>query len=994
MQLVFTGFFCRKRAGRLALVIALLLFIPFLSRAQKYNFSHYDLENGLIQSQVNNLCLDNQHRLWIATYGGACRYDGKEFIPYARQNGMPGNFVNTVFVDKTDNVWFGTNSGLSRLTNGKVTTLKLPENIGIGRVRSVVQDSAGTIWTIINSRLFKVNGNTVSETLVRDTTNIKGTLSCLFVHRSGRVMASIYRRGLYCLNHGKWIKIAAYPAADQDLYVLKITADRNDPNKLYLLTYTGIYTIIDNKLDKFEPKVLATTKDYLLSMAQDNDNCFWLGTTNGVYYLRGDKLIHFGSRNGLTDNAVTDVYHDIDNNLWFATQGNGLFKYEGNHIITLDKSQGMPDNEVVMALTKDKNGGVIMGIDGAGLVRFSGNKLSPLKIPGKDQQLQRVICLYKDSKGLIWIGTHAGLWSYDSKTFKSVGGLDKYSINSITEDDSGTLWVSAHNKVFYIENNKAGELKSFMGLASSVISAGRDSVMIGTDDGITLVANKHIEKDFIIDAVKTSVVFCMLQYKDMIVIGTDDRGIFTWNRASGEVKNYGLKEGLNSTAVYSLAADDNGVIWAGTGRGVNRLLFNKNTDQFIVSNSGGSKTLIFEANQNAALFADHKIWIGTTRGAILYDPNSVGMPSAPPHVMIQSARVVPQIPSNSWENSTVITSGQKLSHSENHLAISFMGVNLNDPTGISYRYKLKGLDSGYSAPVKNNVVDYPSLPPGTYTFQVKAEASDGTPSANTASFTFTIAPAFYQTLWFRIAGVVFFVLLGIMLQNSRYRTKVKRQKAIEVARHEESQKIRQQTAEDFHDELGNKLTRITVLSEILDTKLNGSHANEKKLLEQIRQNAASLYNGTKDVLWALNPQSDNLYEILTHIKDFGNELFTDTDIDFEFNGVEESLNEIKLPMEYSRNIPMIFKELLNNILKHAHANQVSLTLSDIDKTGIHLTLKDNGCGFEQEAARKGQGINNVITRIKRIGGEMDINSSRGHGTTVDLKIKINQAVVN
>ncbi|MBS1529588.1 MAG: hypothetical protein JSU01_04735 [Bacteroidetes bacterium] len=992
MRLVFTEFFLSKSAKSFMPALALLLSLPLLSHAQKYNFSHYDIEGGLIQSQVNNLCLDNEHRLWIATYGGACRYDGKEFVPWARQNGMPGNFVNTVFVDKSDNVWFGTQSGLSRLTKGKITTLKLPADIGVGRVRNVVQDSSGTVWAIINSRLFKVKGNTVSETWVGDT--IRGTLSCLFIHRSGRLMAALYRKGIYVLNHGTWIKITGFKAADKDLYVLKIIADRNDPNKLFLLTYTGIYTIIDNKLGAFEPKITASIKDYLLSMTQDNDNCFWLGTTNGVYYLKNEQLIHFGSRNGLTDNAVTDVYHDIDNNLWFATQGDGLFRYEGNHIITLDKSQGMPDNEVVMALTKDKNGGVIMGIDGAGLISFSGNKLSPMKIPGKDQQLQRVICLYKDSKGIIWIGTHAGLWNYDGKSFKQIEQLSPYAVNGITEDSNGTLWVTAHDHCFYIENNKVTELKPFTGFASSVITAGRDSVMIGTDDGIMLVANKHIEKDFIIDAVKTSVVFCMLQYRDMIVIGTDDRGIFTWNRGTGEVKNYGLKEGLNSTAVYSLAADDNGVIWAGTGRGVNRLLFNKNSNQFFVSNSGGSKTLIFEANQNAALFADHKIWIGTTRGVILYDPNSIGVSVAPPHVIIESARVVPQIPSNSWENSTVIANGQKLSHSDNHLAISFLGVYLNDPNGISYRYKLKGLDSGFSAPVKNNVVDYPSLPPGTYTFLVKAEAADGTPSANTASFSFIITPPFYQTVWFRIAGVIFFILLGIMLQNSRYRTKLKRQKVIDAARQEESQKIRQQTAEDFHDELGNKLTRITVLSEILDTKLNGQHADQKKLLEQIRQNAASLYNGTKDVLWALNPQSDNLYEILNHIKDFGDELFTDTAIAFEFNGIDESLSMIRLPMEYSRNIPMIFKELLNNILKHAHADHVTLSLDDMDKSSIRLTLKDNGCGFEQAEARRGQGINNVLTRIKRVGGEMRIRSGKGQGTEVDLKIKINQAVIN
>jgi signal transduction histidine kinase len=207
---------------------------------------------------------------------------------------------------------------------------------------------------------------------------------------------------------------------------------------------------------------------------------------------------------------------------------------------------------------------------------------------------------------------------------------------------------------------------------------------------------------------------------------------------------------------------------------------------------------------------------------------------------------------------------------------------------------------------------------------------------------------------------------------------------------DESLKIRQQTAEDFHDELGNKLTRITVLSEILDTKMDESQADQKKLLEQIKQNAASLYNGTRDILWALDPQSENLNEILNHIRDFGKELFLDTPVEFEFNGIDESLTQVKLPIAYSRNILMIFKELLNNILKHARATQVTVNLINVQKNEVHLTLEDNGSGFDPAITRKGQGINNIIARAKRIDGHININSEKGKGTSVDLKININQ----
>ena len=176
--------------------------------------------------------------------------------------------------------------------------------------------------------------------------------------------------------------------------------------------------------------------------------------------------------------------------------------------------------------------------------------------------------------------------------------------------------------------------------------------------------------------------------------------------------------------------------------------------------------------------------------------------------------------------------------------------------------------------------------------------------------------------------------------------------------------------------------------------MDQTQTDQKKLLEQIKQNAASLYNGTKDILWALDPQSDNLYEILNHIKDFGLELFLDTPVEFEFKGIDESFNQIKLPMEYSRNIPMIFKELLNNILKHAHATQVVINLDNIQKDELHLTLKDNGCGYDNNETRKGQGINNVIARTKRISGQINITSVKEAGTLVDLKIKINPLVTN
>ncbi len=978
---------------RLFCVLFFALFCHLTSQAQKYTFSHYDIEDGLIQSQVNNLALDQEHRLWITTLGGACRFDGKEFTSYTRQNGMPTNFIDNVFVDRDNVVWFGTQSGLMKLVNKKLISCPVSAKLKNNRVRSIAQDGRGTVWFIMNNRLFKVSGSAGKEEIIQDT--IKEPLLCLTVDQEGRLYASVHKKGIYYRDKGKWISLVSYPKNDKGLFVIKMLFDRKDPGRLLLLSFNGIYAVKDGVLQPYRSDLLKSIKQPFLSLAQDSAANFWVGTNNGAYYLdlKKQNSTHFVSLNGLSDNAITDIYNDADNNLWLASQGNGLYKYEGDRYVIFDRTQGLPDNEVVWGIAKERNNHVLLGINGAGLFQYDGKKLTSVKLPKDQPDLNNVQCLYTDKNGVIWIGTdHAGLWTYDNNRFQMIKGSDYYAINGITQDSNSITWAVTAGGCFYVENSTLKRLDQFSGFSSAIVSTGKDSVIIGTQDGIMLAVNKKIVRNFKLDAVRTSTVFSMLNYKGMLIIGTDDRGIFVWDKANGSIKNYSTKDGLNSNAIYSLVTDDHGVIWVGTGRGANRFLYDEKDKRFTIRGNGSSKNPILESNQNAVLYNDGKVWIGTTKGVVVYNTDIVPSSKTPPHIVIQSVKLLPK--SGEKQSSTTITNGTKLSFSNSHLSIAFLGVNLNDPANVSYRYKLRGLDTSYSLPVKNNVVDYPSLPAGNYTFEVKAIGMGGVPSANTASFSFSITPPFYQTGMFRFLAIVFFVLTGVSIQSYRHQVKISRQRIIEATKREESLKIRQQTAEDFHDELGNKLTRITVLSEILGTRMDNTQSDQKKLLEQIKQNAASLYNGTKDILWALDPQSDNLYEILNHIRDFGKELFLDTPVEFEFKGIEESLNGIKLPMEYSRNIPMIFKELLNNILKHSHATKVNISLDEIHKNGMHLTLTDNGCGFDENEIRKGQGINNIITRTKRINGTIDINSEKGKGTVIDLKIRIRPIVTH
>lgn len=965
--------------------VCFVVFNNSTSVAQKYAFSHYDIEDGLIQSQANKLCQDNQHRLWIATFGGVCRFDGKEYYSISKANGLLNNTVISIHADKKGLVWFGTDRGLLCLENQKIYYYPIPKGYERTLVTKIGEDVNGNIWAIMGFNLFKVHNHHMM--MVTPTEGSENGITGLSADASGKLYISVYGKGLYILNKDKWVPYLAFPKGLSISPVSRIVFDRSDPQKKYLLTRSALWVITGSAMAPLEPNLLKDIKDPYLSLEQDEEGNLWIGTSYGAYRLCDHKLTHFTERNGLTNNAVVDIYNDRDNNLWLATSGNGFFKYEHNNYVTYDQSQGIKNNQVIMAIAHDRNKDVILGTDGGGLIKLKGDSMINLSLPTAYMGAKRIDCLFKDSKGDLWVGTErSGIWKYNGDKFSLIKGTENNSVVGMDEDSRGAYYFATPRGCYYYMNDTLKRMEGVSGFVSSVLVVGKDSVLIGSLQGLSMAVNEKVAAGFTLPALGRSAIYCMLKIKDLVLFGTDDKGVFVWNKRTGKIKNYNVKDGLSSYMIYSLAVTKNGTVWAGTSRGVNRILLDPKTLNCTILNDGNAKGPIVETNQNAILADGNRVLIGTTKGLKVYNTGILPSPQTAPYIILRSVRLFNNDGNQSQDITAAKPGGTKLSSSQNHIAITFLGVYLKNPDNVSYQYRLTGLDNKFSAPVKNNVVDYPSLPPGKYTFEVKALADNGRISQNTARFSFEIVPPFYKTLIFQGGVGVFFVLLLIGLQNFFHQRKLKNLQAIEAMKREEKIKIRQQTAEDFHDDLGNKLTRITVLTEILNAKIDLGQTDQRNLVEQIKQNASALYNGTKDILWALDPKSDNLYEMLMHIKEIGTELFQDTPVIFRCGEMGDNLKDVKLSMEQNRNITMIFKELVNNIIKHAAAAEVVLEVKKANGEVV-LSLTDDGKGFEQDKIKKGYGINNIRSRAKRINGEISIFSKAGIGTTVELKFK-------
>ncbi len=174
--------------------------------------------------------------------------------------------------------------------------------------------------------------------------------------------------------------------------------------------------------------------------------------------------------------------------------------------------------------------------------------------------------------------------------------------------------------------------------------------------------------------------------------------------------------------------------------------------------------------------------------------------------------------------------------------------------------------------------------------------------------------------------------------------KLKYAVAIEKIKLEERDKVRRKTAADFHDEIGHRLTRISILTELIKRKIPESFTSVEPLLNKISENSAQLYSGTKDFIWSIDPKNESLYELIIRLKDFGDDIFNDTNIRFEVEKISEELKNKFLPVELRRQLSLIFKEGMNNSLKYSNSNKVMLS-SKVINNDLEISLEDDGEGF-------------------------------------------------
>jgi ligand-binding sensor domain-containing protein/signal transduction histidine kinase len=957
-----------------------MCFLAWPSLAQQYSLRQFSSVDGLPQSQVTTVLEDKLGYLWVGTLGGGLgRFDGREFKVYNTFDGLISNTITGLLLDSKQQLWVCHPQGISKFHENRFTKFVTPgSQTNEGKLRRIFlwQDSIcyltaeGKWGSIYNDKLSVLKKVTNKRTLFArpNKTNVILALSdSTFLIKDSH--------GHQIISHKKFFDRA------WDIFYLH--------NVPIVNTEKGYFKMdVVNKT--FEPTTVPFQNSFLLFDSLQNS--YWTVTKNSTLLKETGDARPAAIDTVLKETQVSQVYADKQGNTWFATGGMGLYRYAKQDF---DRC-GSPTLRLVMAIMQDQSNATWIGTMNNGLKRIYKGKVDTYQF-GSHQYRSGISSIKQNRLGQIWVATSSGLGLYDNhsnnfKIYSQENGLPNQVIRCLDFDEKGDLWVGTNNGVSHFQ--KGASRKNYSTtekiLGRAIYSIYYDlrtkTVYVGTEFGINTIKNEKVESIQIPELINADIL-TINPYKESLLIGTNGAGVCVFDPARGIKTFINSRNGLPSDLVYFIVADKEGFIWVGTEKGINKLRLSLNNE--IIENiyySRDNGLMGTETNHNAYFIGKEK-YFGLIDGLYQFNEKAeVSQSTAPLHLNDVDV-FYGAYPSRSFSKVTEgffqIPKNPIFPSDKNHLTFSFNRVNKLSPNSLKFQYYLENFDKTWSIPSAIRQATYSNLPPGDYIFKIKATNSQGKWDNIPIEYSFSIEAAFYQTAKFKLLILAILISLIALVIYWRIRTRAMQAIKIEQIRFQEKELLRKDLARDFHDEMGNQLTRIINYVSLL--KLNNHQANGKaELYNKVEASAKLLYTGTRDFIWSIDPANDDLIKVFIHTKDFAEQLLKEKNIHFR---ADNKVNgQIKLPYGASREIILIFKEAITNVFEHSNAKNVSLTLERAQKN-FTIALCDDGDGFEMAEVNLPNGLKNMRNRAEHINANLRIRSDKnGSGTSICLVI--------
>jgi len=954
-----------------------------------YFSQEWTVDDGLPHNIINHIVQDHQGYLWMASVAGLVRFDGRVFKEFSLEKnpGEASYNIRDLNVDPSGALlMLPASGGIVQFQNKVARPHPATAAMGGRNSSNLFVEPNGAIWADAEGgeliRWF--NGQSEVFHRGREIPSPSGHYFFALDARNRLWIGTGEYLGHY--EGGKLIwrpekmgaSVAIAPSRSGGLWI-------NTSERLMKMENDVLSEIISG------PTWMEATDSSVQQLLEDRSGNLWIGTRRkGLWCLSKNKLQPIPTP---ADN-ITSLLQDSEDNIWVGTHGGGVSRLRPKAFISLENSAGSTDS-LRTSLCEDSRGALWFANRSGALERHYQGQVERFTVhPTGRPVLMYLVC--PDKQGLIWVCTSGALYtiSVDHPTELVPHPSGLRDVRIILCARNGDVWVvhgdggigTFHDGVFREYSDNEDRLPKRIRVLAE---APDGSIWIGSGERSLLqyTGGKFVERFNSQQVPGGSLTALLIDPEGTFWLGTTHGLVL---KQGARFKRFGLEEGLSDELISQLLEDDRGRLWCANRRGFSAV---PRSDYYAVAE--GRQTRVREATLGKddglpKAFAlsglppmpwkahDGRLWFSVHGGFIGIDPGASLPQRNPPPVYIDEVEIDQQF--------VTPTAPLRLSAGDHQVTFRFSAVNFSSPEKIHLRHQLVGYDSGWIETGSDRTADYVFLPPGNYRMRVMARNQDGPWSEPGAELALVVPPAWWQTWSFRVAAslalATVFAWLVRHWSQRRLRTRLE---ALE--RENQLERERSRIARDLHDELGYSVTQIGLIADRL--KSDSSVADLKDGLGELASCTRRLSGELDGVVWTVSPKNDKWDRLAAYIRQFTLNFFADTSIACTVTGVEDA-PPTPLEPEVQHHLLAILKESLNNILKHARATRVELSLAFVDQS-VSLHIIDNGIGFDPAAAELSErnGLTNLRARALEIGGKLDIVSSPQRGTELTLSLHLN-----
>ena len=768
------------------LVLFLVVLFNSYSYCQVYDFQVINQEDGLPSSSVNVIFQDSRNYLWIGTEGaGLVRYDGLNYVVLDERSGLNGEFITDVTEDENNNLLVATRYNGFFVYDGKkfskvfeINNKKLTSNLVYKFFKS-----GNEIFAITQNEIVSIHKDYSITTVYQKNNAFEDVNSVIPLSKNNFIIAA--NNGVVKFNSGKLLPFHS------GIINSKATISRSPiDNKIYIGTLKGELFEYDN--DKLSIlKIIKTDKNTLFSIKNifvaKSGNIWLSGLKNDEICLKsGDFYSFFDKENGFKGENVTCFYQDNNKSLLIGTNGNGLYKTSAQQFISFSNIPYLNYTEIFSIIKNNQGLYIYDNQDGVYNVLFNNQDDNRLikKFPIQGGYTSIINnekeVVFGCDNGLAVIDKNNQLHNINLKNYNSGKPL---KVRSLYQDKNGNYFIGTLGSGLIIVDNKYQFVRHFDNVAGkkfidyvySIIEIAPNKWFVGADGGL-----------FVLKKEKGKFYFSKKIIDNIITVGTKDSFGNYWFASDKNLyvvtknnlkREYTESDGLISTLIYTLIADNEGNILVGTNLGLAKIKVNKEGKLQSVTNYNSKNGFSGLETNMRAQFKDEKgnVFLGTVKGLYESLASYKVADKFTPKVVITAINLFNQ--NNVWQTNTtnkwvnLPPNNYTFKTNQNQLTFSCLTINNKITKNALYSYKLKGLNNdSWSRPTQQREVNYSNLSFGKYTFKVRLVDNLGNPISEETSYDFNIQKPFYLSWWFIIviAGIFYVLYSIIFAKTSRY----------------------------------------------------------------------------------------------------------------------------------------------------------------------------------------------------------------------------------